>query len=725
MDIFRKYGAKAIWADNETTPNRYLRFQSEFVAEKGSKVLFYICAETKYELYINGSLAGFGQYEDFPQNKVYDECDISDYINSGKNLVSILAYSQGEDSMQHISGLPMVIFAAVSDNKALLLSGENIKCSNADEFTGGGFEKINIQRSYNFGFDLKNDDGWREKNVSESWQAAVICDDSKITYLPRPIKMLELKADCCGKIITQGEFSYGEGGTVSEKMQKSAMAYRDKDEIFKISDEKTEVLKNNAYWIVDLGEETAGYITLDIEAADGAVLDIACGEHLADMRVRSYVGGRNFAFSCVCREGRQSISFYIKRLAGRYLQFFASNGIRAIYKAGLRKVEYPLSFEGKFCSNDRLFNKIYSVGLRTLKLCMHEHYEDCPQREQALYGMDSRNQMLAGYYAFSETAMPRASLELLAQGQLVSGLLEITAPAKFPFTIPAFSLAWILALKEYVLFSGDKEFGISMLKTARNILNYFADNMKDGLVLHKTSDDIWNFYEWTDKMDNEAVDCGSEFDAPINAFFALALKEYRQFCEWVAEKEEIKWADDIYNKILSAFHKTFYCEDKKAYCTYIGTDEPHFAQLTQAWALLGGLVPDEYSKVIREKLISNDLVEISLSYAAFKYDALMQEPEKYSAVVLDDIERQWGYMLYNGATTFWETILGEADFDGAGSLCHGWSAVPVYIFWRYVLGIYPKEPGFKEIIQNPMCGKELKITAELKTPQGILNVNNK
>ena len=35
----------------------------------------------------------------------------------------------------------------------------------------------------------------------------------------------------------------------------------------------------------------------------------------------------------------------------------------------------------------------------------------------------------------------------------------------------------------------------------------------------------------------------------------------------------------------------------------------------------------------------------------------------------------WGYMIQNGATTVWETedILTHA----AGSLCHGWSALPV------------------------------------------------
>ena len=35
-------------------------------------------------------------------------------------------------------------------------------------------------------------------------------------------------------------------------------------------------------------------------------------------------------------------------------------------------------------------------------------------------------------------------------------------------------------------------------------------------------------------------------------------------------------------------------------------------------------------------------------------------------------------MIARGATTFWETEKGAEDFNNAGSLCHGWSAMPVF-----------------------------------------------
>ena len=724
MDIFRKLGAKAIWINGGENLNRYVRFQTVLSLPKIQSVRFYICTDTKYELYVNGILAGFGQYDDFPEHKMYDICDITEYLCEGENLISILAYCQGENSFQHMCGLPMVIFAAEADGKPVFVSDERIKCSDETEFTANEFERINFQRSFNFGFDLRKDNGWREKYVSGDWQNAAVCDDSKIEYIPRPICGLALSDTVCGKVITQGVFSVSKGDNVSQKMQYAALSYREPGTVL---DLKTgSVLEPNVYWVSDLGRETAGYLALDIEAEEGACLWIGCGEHLADLRVRSYVGERNFAFSCVCRGGRQKLRFYIKRLAGRYLQFFAFSGIKRVYSAGLMPAEYPLEFESDWHSCDRLMNKIYDVSKRTLRLCMHEHYEDCPQREQALYGMDSRNQMLCGYYAFGETKMPRASIELLGMSQNETGMLEMCAPCVFESVIPSFALAWVIALGEYGMFSADIEFLRKMQPVAKGVLGYFTRLKKDGLVMRPSGLRDWNFYEWTDGLDNmdeRGKTTDVLYDAPLNAICAMALSAYGNVCGMLDLAEEAVWSKTEHGEIAAAFHGGFYSEEAGAYKNYISkTRDDSFSELTQALALLGGCVPAGKESDIREKLVSGELTESSLSYLIFKYDALMAEPEVYGEYVLDDIAEKWGRMLYDGATSFWETILGEADFDRAGSLCHGWSAVPIYVFWRYVMGIYPETPGKMPCSAHPVCGKNLFAKGRIKMTDGCYDV---
>lgn len=55
------------------------------------------------------------------------------------------------------------------------------------------------------------------------------------------------------------------------------------------------------------------------------------------------------------------------------------------------------------------------------------------------------------------------------------------------------------------------------------------------------------------------------------------------------------------------------------------------------------------------------------------------------------LPKSGGGMLFDGATSFWETLIGSEDFNGAGSLCHGWSAIPVYLYLKY---------AFKDIMKG-------------------------
>ena len=75
-------------------------------------------------------------------------------------------------------------------------------------------------------------------------------------------------------------------------------------------------------------------------------------------------------------------------------------------------------------------------------------------------------------------------------------------------------------------------------------------------------------------------------------------------------------------------------------------------------------------------------------------------------------------MLYQGATTFWETDEGAGDFGRAGSLCHGWSGIPAYLFGAYILSVRPEEPGLWKAWDEDACmyyaeGKLLTPTGEM------------
>jgi hypothetical protein len=66
-----------------------------------------------------------------------------------------------------------------------------------------------------------------------------------------------------------------------------------------------------------------------------------------------------------------------------------------------------------------------------------------------------------------------------------------------------------------------------------------------------------------------------------------------------------------------------------------------------------------------------------------EYTALLEvSTEKYRDHVISEIRRNYKAMLDAGSDTVWETALGESDFSNAGSLCHGWSAIPIYFYHK-------------------------------------------
>jgi hypothetical protein len=134
------------------------------------------------------------------------------------------------------------------------------------------------------------------------------------------------------------------------------------------------------------------------------------------------------------------------------------------------------------------------------------------------------------------------------------------------------------------------------------------------------------------------------------------------------------------SKTLTAIKDTFYDKEKGIY--KLSTDGELYGQLGNALALLIGLG----GKDLADKLVkAENMVKITLSMNCFLYDALLSFGDEYKQFIKDDMLKKYKMMLDAGATTFWETEKGSEDFDGAGSLCHGWSAMPIY--YMNILGM--------------------------------------
>ena len=739
---------KWVWfPENQQRINQYVDFRREFMIDKVCDAELLISVDTNFVVWINGHLAGTGQFTDYPENKTFSQIDIGHLLQAGKNILAIQVHFCGENNFSYIPWQGGLWYS--------LNAGENIMSSDVQTFSRispsyrqGLLPRITPQMGFTFEYKAVDDD-WLsvEYSPDKSWVSSEVFGMDPVPK-QRPLPMLDILPRVNSEIVGQGVFRRNtlNEQTVAEMMQTDFLSAKRATELFcniKVRDDldgcavsvEPDSMGNvdGVYIIIDLVRQECGLIDLEMTAPAGVKVDIAVGEHLDDMRVRSFVGGRNFSSRYITCEGHQHFTHFMNRYSGRYMQLNISSisGPVTLHYAGLTPTEYALQKRGEFSCSNSLMNQIYNISMRTLHLCMHEHYEDCPWREQALYANDSRNQALTGYYTFGEYDFPKVSIELLRAGLQDDGYLEMCAPAKIDFTIPSFTFTWFLSLRDHLLHSGNLEFASKILPQARRIIDGYIATLENGLMPSPIGERFWHFYDWADGLTGDSVHptkgglTGKRFDAPMNMFLILALRATATIADACKNILLAERYNKIADEISFAADKKFWNEKSEAYQTFVGEQaiENHFAELTQSLALLSGIAGDRQVGLQRMLASENNgWVETTLSQSLYKFQALLMDDLQYAGWVFDKIKADWGSMLYDGATSFWETIKGQKDFEDAGSLCHGWSGTPAYFYQAYLLGIKPLDPGFRRFSVSPILNVVDQAEGRVPTPHGVIQV---
>jgi len=698
MNAFTK--AKWIWEEGYGGINTYVSFYDllELNAPADGCVMN-LSVDTNYCLEINGNVVSMGQYADYPFDKVYDTIDLSDALTVGENRIVIRCWHQGNDTSTVRGETAGLIYEIQQGGEVLAFSSTDTFSAPESEYDMGNVEFVSGQLGQSFRY-------FSGRVAAE--EPPTIEVDKPMPARLRPIKKLVVGDDEPAVLTVNGTFREKVQGSLGQRMQYASLAFKNPntDRPLPSPDGIRLVCEDDddgVFAIIDTGRENAGILSLDIEVDEACDILIGWGEHLDDCRVRAFVGGRNFCALYHASRGRNRWINPFRRLGMRYMQLHICAKSAKIYYAGIRTTDYPLAYQAKFTCADALHTKIHEVSKRTLQMCMHEHYEDCPWREQALYSMDSRNQMLCGYYAFREFDMPKASIRLMAQSIREDSMLELCSPARVSITIPSFSAIFLTQVYEYMIYSGDHEFAREMLPVMKKVADMFLSRAdgKNGLIPCCQESKYWNFYEWQDGLSGfiggTVADENVTYDAPLCAFVSFGLRSLADVMDALGEDGSAYRAAHL--KMNGDIDREFWCEDRGCYASYIkrSTGERfHFCELTNSLIVYAGAADGSHLDSVLENLVSGNLIYVTLSHSIFKYEALMTRPEKYARTVFADIARQWGHMLYNGATTFWETIRGEEDFDNAGSLCHGWSAIPIYFYQKYAMQLDSTVTGLYE-----------------------------
>lgn len=625
-----------IWHREDYTENDFAEF-CDTVTYSGGSAKFCVSVAGDYTLFINGKYVESNQYGDFSHYKVYDEIDITPHLKKGENTISVLAWYFGKSGMRYCTPCPMLIFEVKIDGETVLYSSEKTPSRRSKAYERGFDRKISAQFGYSFSYDATKEDGWLSGERADFGMSAKI--NEEYIFTKRPTKKLVLDKTVKGEII-----------------------------------------KTDSSYIIDLGREIVGLPTFSIVGEKPTKINVAYGELLENGHVKRIIDGRYFSFDYVAKSGKNEFTSYMLRFAARYIEITSDAPINIDF-AGIIPQSYPVG-EKKFSLENQLDQRIYDICVNTLKLCMMEHYVDCPWREQCLYAFDSRNQMLSGYAVFENCNFDyaRANLLLMSKDRREDGLLSICFPSGEDLTIPSFSLYFILAVQEYMEKSGDNTLGEEVFDKIESILSVFKNQMENGLATRFEGFGYWNFYDWSHLGYIRRGKGIKEPDFLLNVIFVIGLNAYNKICEKLGRENKYSGLSE---RIKERLNEDYFDRESGTYFIQEKTELP--TELANALAVVSGVAEGDVADGICEKLSKDQLETCSLSMKVFKYDALIKvNKDKYKDVILDEIRNTYKVMLDAGTGTVWETIEGGAAFENAGSLCHGWSSVPVHYYHLFL-----------------------------------------
>ena len=231
-----------------------------------------------------------------------------------------------------------------------------------------------------------------------------------------------------------------------------------------------------------------------------------------------------------------------------------------------------------------------------------------------------------------------------------------------------------------------------------------------GLYATSPEHGLWHFYEWRDGLSGKGATPGKP-DALYNLYFLEVLDAFAK----TAGDQELQYRADALRK---AVFEAYYNPERGCMMTYDGKPDTH--EITQVLALYNGCVPESERQKIVDSVIRKEHVAISASSIRYYFAALVKEGGEARKFLAEKLWDHFGRMVQGTSTTMWETEIGDEDFLKAGSLCHGWSALPIWYFYALKLGLNPLSAGWKNFEIAPVEFQGREAFGEVPTPDGTI-----
>lgn len=691
------------------------------------QLIVHTSGDNRYQLFVNEKLAAWGPLRGDLNHWYYETTDIAPFLKEGKNLIAAVVWNYGayppDAQLSVRSGFLLIAGdrqnrflntnASWKTRRSRAYTPNDVDGSQVQGYYGGGAKEIVDGRRFDWGWKkLDFDDSqWLDAHQIGNAMAKTCKWPSPWKLVPRTLPLEKRQAERFKAV------RIAENITIPPEFPEKPRDF-------------TLPANSSARFVLDRGVETTAYPELKVSGGKDAQITFTYVEapYIGEPSERNK-GNRNqvkgktfFGFfdRFIADGGSQRVFAPLWWRAYRYIEVklqtkdqpLTIHDIRGHYSS------YPFEMKATFNAQtqhpeikDSTIQKIFEIGERSMRLCSHETYMDCPYYEESQFEGDTRVEMLVSYFNFGDPALAKNAINQFHWSLNSEGFLSARYPTNSTYYIANFSIFWIAMLHDYLMYYGEPEFLKPKLQAMRTILHYFVSRERSDGTIKKP--DYHNFVDWSFPQ-GEPPFGERNYSAVVDLHVLLAY-------QWATELEkqigEPYFARMYAQKAqrLSESIKALYWNEKLELFTDT-PDSEKLSQHTNALAILAGVTQGKQARSVMKKVLENKddkMVKATLYWSFYLFEALDKAGPGNEYLNHLDV---WLEVMKLGVTTWPET--------GARSRseCHAWGASPNYHFLKIIAGIHSAVPGFSEIRIEPNLEKIKTLSASMPHHLGEIAV---
>lgn len=653
-------------------------FRKEFnVRKKVKKARLYVTALGSYRIFVNGALIGnyvlTPEFTNYNSRIIYQTYDISESITKGDNVIGSLLGDGWYGSPLGWNG-EYDLFG-ISDN--MLLAEIHIEYKDGSEAIIITDNSWRADRSPILKSEVYSGEFYDARFEQEGWNTTGF-NDSKWSCVRA--------MDCNYNLLSPQVDNPVE---VTQHVKPV--------EVYKTGDSR---------WIFDFGQNLAGWVKLKVEGEAGTVVK---------MRFAEILSSRDSIYVDNLRNATATDSYVLKGTGvEEYVPHFTFHGFRYMeltgYPGELPKdaieaevISSIKNVTGRIQTSSPLANKMYSLGIWGQRGNFISVPTDCPQRDERLgYTGDGQVFWRTGTYNFDIAAFAHKWMGDIRDEQTVDGSFPNTAP-----TVP----------------KSNRKNGAPGWEDAGVIVPWGTwMQYGDKSIIEENWEAMVRYMDFVEGRSKQFIRPGyflgdhlaPDFSTPSNllstGLWAMTADMMSQMAKAIGKDGEAKKYSELKMDIQQAFQNKFISPDGK-----VGTE----SQTSYAIALHTGMVPDSLKELVTDNFI--EAIEkrdwhvstgfIGTPYLLFALSNNGRADVAYR-LLLNDTYPSWGYMIKNGATTWWERWNSDKGDPSMNSFNHYAFGSVVEWMYRSMAGIDvdPEAPGFKKIKISPTFDRSGVIT---------------